>query len=241
MKTETNPEKPKLPLRKRIWKGFLRTFAFLFITILVYIAAGFILGRIPTNTTFRNAKVGIEIAVIHNGIHCDIAVPIQNDEFDWSELLDLKSAVPEGRELRYAMIGWGNRKFYLETPRWSDVKLKTILEAACGFGPTTIHVDLIGEIPKSGVDCRRLRLTSPQYKTLCEEILKSIDQSAEGSAKHMANSAYSNTDAFYEGLGRYHLFVTCNVWVGNILRKSGVQVGLWTPYPSTVFACLPEE
>ena len=41
-------------------------------------------------------------------------------------------------------------------------------------------------------------------------------------------------DAFYDATGRYSAVRTCNEWVGEGLRRAGVRVGRWTPFPVTV-------
>lgn len=42
------------------------------------------------------------------------------------------------------------------------------------------------------------------------------------------------TDAFYEAEGRFNVLNTCNVWIGHMLRRAGLDFGAWTPTPQSV-------
>jgi hypothetical protein len=37
------------------------------------------------------------------------------------------------------------------------------------------------------------------------------------------------SDAFFEGVGRFHIFRPCNIWVAQGLREAGISTGAWTP------------
>ena len=45
---------------------------------------------------------------------------------------------------------------------------------------------------------------------------------------------FGPTDAFYPATGRFHLFHTCNDWIGETLRAAGLGFGIWTPTPQSV-------
>ena len=39
---------------------------------------------------------------------------------------------------------------------------------------------------------------------------------------------------FYEAVGPYSAFYTCNSWTGRALREAGVKTGLWTPLSQSI-------
>ena len=138
--------------------------ALLVLATLLYVAAGFGLAWIPTNTGFRPDRNGVEIAVVHNGLHADLVLPLQTPQHNWWELLSPEDFLCDVSEFRYVSFGWGNRAFYLETPTWSDVRAITVAKALIGIGDSALHVDLLYnlaadkcEVPTDLGQCRAIR------------------------------------------------------------------------------------
>jgi hypothetical protein len=46
---------------------------------------------------------------------------------------------------------------------------------------------------------------------------------------------YGDNDAFYEAIGSYNLFKTCNTWTNNALKSCGQKACFWTPFESGIF------
>jgi hypothetical protein len=71
---------------------------------------------------------------------------------------------------------------------------------------------------------------------LTNYIKKSFQRDAEGHFINIKTDAnYGKTDAFYEAIGSYSLFHTCNSWTNNALKISGQKACLWTPAQSGIF------
>lgn len=222
-----------------LWRWTKRlTVAFASLSAL-YALAAFTLSRIPVNRDFVQPDDGIEIAVISNGIHVDIALPLRNEHYDWMTHLRSEDVLSFDPNSKFAIFGWGERTFYLETPTWGDIKPHSVLRAFCGAGRSVMHVDLASWRPVASESCRFIRLSPEQYQTLCRKMLETIQVDESGRAKVIAGAHYHQADAFYEANGHYHLFHTCNAWAGDSLRSSGVRMGVWTPTTGGVFACLP--
>ncbi len=211
--------------------------------ILCFMAAAWILGNTPVNTSFRHASAeeGIDILVVDNGIHVDLVIPIDEPHFRWLDRFHDKDFRTSDPRHRYALVGWGNRQFYMETETWNDVKITNVLYAFAGMGETVVHVDLVGDLTWFTKGARKIRVSPAQFKKLSEYLLSSFKRDAQGELIPIANRHYRDTDAFYEGTGHYHLFRTCNVWAGAGLQRAGVRVGYWTLTPGLLFACLPES
>lgn len=198
-----------------------------------YVAAGLIGGSIPVNRDWREPEQGVRIYVESNGIHVGIVVPKLAAGVDLRPLLpasDLRD--PRYAGFDHASFGWGEAKFYLETPTWSALKPATVAAAAFGSPRTLVHVDHV-PAPKLGRDVRTLVLTPEQYRRLARYIRASM------AATPAVHPGYWQNDAFYTGTGRYSAVRTCNAWAGDALRYAGVRIGAWTPFPATVLWWFP--
>lgn len=221
--------------RKRMTRGVLVCVA----GVLLYIAAGLALPWIPVNTDFRPDPEGITIAVMSNGVHTDLVLPLTCDWHSWWDRLSPDDIPGDASRLQYVALGWGNREFYLETPTWADVRISLVLRAMVGVGETAVHADFLTGLPAEGDRCRHLSLSQDHYQLLVKNLEATFHLDDNGRARSISGAHYHHADAFYEARGRYHLLQTCNVWTGQILRKSGIRVGLWTPFPAGVFTQLP--
>ena len=243
------PSSKNAPTDRRRWIRAIFRFAtrcvlVVFIFVGLFVASSFVLGRIPRNNGFQHAaEDGVEILIVSNGVHVDLIIPLDEPAFRMRPLFENGSYRSDSQLFTHAIVGWGNRKFYLETPSWNETKLSNVLYAFSGFGETAVHVDLTTShwFGVKREKQRLLRLSNDQFKSLCEHIDGTIKKDAEGRSIPIDCKPYGNSDCFFEGGGKYHLFRTCNVWVGEGLRKSGVRVGVWTVTPKSLFACLPDN
>lgn len=63
-----------------------------------------------------------------------------------------------------------------------------------------------------------------------------VAYNAEGRTIHIGTHAnYGLTDAFYDGVGRYNLFRTCNTWTNDALKACGQKACWWTPFDTGIF------
>ncbi len=205
-----------------------RAFLALVLLVLGYATAGMVGGAVPSNAAWRAPADGIHIFVESNGVHTGIVVPKVAAGVDWRGV----ARAADLRDPRYAAydhlsVGWGERTFYLETPTWADVRVRTVLAAAIGSERTLIHVDHV-PLPRATDDVRELVVTPAQYRRLAAFILAGLKP---GGVRY---AGYGPYDAFYEARGRYSAIETCNAWTGDALRYAGVRIGAWTPFPVTV-------
>ncbi|MEG8020388.1 TIGR02117 family protein [Sphingomonas aerolata] len=161
-------------------------------------------------------------------MHTGIIVPKVAAGVDWRGF----ARPGDLRDPRYAAsdhlaIGWGEKAFFLETPTWADVKLRTVVASATGSDAVLLHVEHLAA-PVAGGDVRAVMLSEGEYRRLAGYIAATIRPGGR------AYPGYAGYDAFYDARGHYSGVATCNAWTGDALRFAGVRVGWWTPFPATV-------
>lgn len=175
----------------------------------------------PANRDSGPPTSGITIYVYSNGVHTGLVLPAVHPLHDWRGRIRADDLPDRRKAGRWLIFGWGERNFYLNTPRWSDVDPLIVARAAVGSGQTLMHVDHLQRLWR-GTDLRPVRVTATQYQALVAAIEADFAPGA-------AIRGYGLDDAFYPGRGRYSAITTCNEWTGAKLRRIGVRVGLWTP------------
>ncbi|MET4897563.1 TIGR02117 family protein [Sphingomonadaceae bacterium jetA1] len=203
--------------------------------LLAYLIAGSALGLIarPTIAHSPPGADAVTIYVESSAIHSAIILPKQAagvDWRDWAPPEDLRDPRYAGH--RYLAIGWGEARFFRETPTWRDARPGPILHAVLGSDRTLIHVDHLPRPAANRDDVRALRLSPAAYR----DLVAFIRQSRRAGGQR--DPGYAGYDAFYDATGRYSALYTCNSWTGDALAAAGVRMGWWTPFPWTVMAWL---
>lgn len=202
--------------------------------ILIYLAAAWILARIHIEGEKADKKE-VTIYLLTNGVHTDIVVPARDSIMDWTREVRYEHTRGNDSTQGYLAMGWGDKGFYLETPTWADLKASVAFKAATGLSTTAIHATYHKEI-KTGDSCVRLNLSVPQYKKLIQYIRSSFQKDADGHFINIkTNANYGDTDTFYEAIGSYSMFHTCNTWVNSGLKFTGLRHCAWTPFDTGLF------
>lgn len=221
---------------KRVKKGFkilLKILITLVVLILFYLFMAWLLPYVKVNSDYREEKEGIELFIKSNGVHVDIIMPAKAPEINWFEFLPASDFEAVDERFEYVSIGWGDKGFYLNTPEWKDLTVSTACNAAFGLGETAMHVTYIYRKPKLSENCKRIIVSSEQYKLLINYIHLSFE-TKDNLPIAIVHPGYSNYDCFYEATGKYSMFKTCNVWTGNALKSMGIEIGVWTPFQNGI-------
>ena len=197
---------------------------------LLYLAAALAGSLIPVNRDWREPASGETVYVVSNGVHTDLILPVEAQGLDWRSLLHRADFADPDPAARWLAFGMGERRVYLETPRWRDIRLGTILAALVG-GERVMHVEWVGD-PQW--HARAIRLRPEEYRRLWSAIHAGFALDAAGRPKHIAHPGYGPADAFYEGVGRASAINTCNAWTTDRLRIAGVKTSLWSPFAAGV-------
>jgi uncharacterized protein (TIGR02117 family) len=200
---------------------------------LAYLLAALFLGLIPANLGWQEAKEGVPILVRTNGVHTWLMVPIVNADMDWRPLVPAAHLRDPRYGGNYVALGYGNREFYLNTPTWADLSLRTAFLALFGRGSSLVHADHDTD-PRPEDYQRPLTLSHDEYKRLVRFIRASFRYDAQGRTIPLIGRGYGPEDMFYEAVGSYNAFRDCNAWTGEALRAAGVRTGIWTPFSQSI-------
>lgn len=184
--------------------------------------------------TEKVADDKIEIYLMNNGVHTDIVMPIRNAHIDWTNYFPFENTKGNDSTANYFSIGWGDKGFYLETPSWSQLKFSTAFKAAFWLSSAAVHTTYYRELPKKQEKVK-IEISTKKYKKLISYIKKSLLLKKGKPVFIPTKAVYGSNDAFYEAVGSYSLFHTCNSWVNNGLKASDLKGSLWTPFASGIF------
>ena len=209
-----------------------KSFLWFLVLIATYAFIGTFLSLIPVN---RHPSSGGDVVIYleRSDVHTDIVVPTRTERIDWSRVVPPEHT-KDARCREYLAFGWGSQDFYLNVPTWGDLTLGIALKAISGTGGTALHTEYERE-PTEGANCRRLALTADQYNALVEFILASGKRNESGGFIRIDHAGYYQSDAFYEGTGRYSPFFTCNTWANSALKACGQKACLWTALQHPIF------
>lgn len=202
----------------------------------LFMAAAVILGSITVNNGFaqvQQQEEHIEIYVTSNGVHTDIIVPVSSPYIDWREKLPLHHFGNVDSTYKYIGFGWGDRRFYMETPEWSDLTPKVALTAALWPTRTAMHVEYIRTRLIPTKRQRPVRISPEQYQRLITYIDESFVQQ-NNCYLHIKGSGYSESDTFYEANRKFYILKNCNNWVNQGLKTIDVTTAVWAPLPFAV-------
>ncbi len=202
---------------------------------LLYLIAAFSLSKIIIEKE-ENTSNDVTIYVLTNGVHTDIVVPVKSKQIDWSKEIKYTNAIAVDSTFNYLGMGWGDKEFYLNTPTWAELKASVAFRATFGLNTTAIHATYLKDLEENDT-CIKMEISNEQYSRLIRFIKKSFKTDSKGHfIKIKTNANYGKTDAFYEAIGSFNLFYTCNSWTNNALKTSGQKSALWTPFDSGIFA-----
>jgi uncharacterized protein (TIGR02117 family) len=197
--------------------------------VIIYLCMAWLLPHFKANPSFVESSQGVEIFIQSNGVHTDFVLPVKNDKMDWSKYLPYADFEKADSTFKYISLGWGDKGFFIGTPTWADLKFSTAFKAAFALSSTAMHVSYKRYKPNTDELCKRLIISEKQYQSLIDYIQSSF-QHYNKKCIAIDHPGYSDFDCFYEANGTYSLFKTCNVWTGEGLKRSGIKVGVWTPF-----------
>jgi len=192
----------------------------------LYLAGALIGSLVPVNRSWTEPAQGTTVYIADNGVHADIIMPVEAQGLDWAPLIRKRDFAAAERDARWIAFGSGEQRVYLDTPRWRDLKLRTIWSALAG-GKRVMHVEYVSD-PNYAV--REIRLRPEEYRRLWAAIRADLLLDQHGRPELIDHPGYGPSDAFYRSNGKANAFRTCNAVAADWLRLAGVKTSLWPPF-----------
>ncbi len=203
----------------------------------LYFMAAFLGSNIAANGNWRAPEEGVELFVETNGVHVSLIIPMRAVGQDMSDLITRENLEDPFLYGTHVMIGWGHEGIYRNAQTWADIHPADVWHAATGSDRTLLHIYHLKN-PAANSIRRRFLVRENQYHQIIKDIRAQFGLNAQGKTIHYP--AYGENNLFYVAHGRYSALNTCNEWVGSILRRAGVKVGLWTPLAGGVMHWFPK-
>ena len=192
----------------------------------LYLLAALVGALVPLNRGWEEPPRGTTVYLRNNGVHLDILLPAEAQGLDWRPLLPERDFADPPPDPRWFAFGAGERRVYLDTPRWRDIKPRTVWAGLTG-GERVMHVERVAD---PGPRLHAIRLRPEEYRRLWASIRAEFALDADGRPQRVDHPGYWHHDAFYEGRGQADAVNTCNQWIADRLRVAGVETSLWSPF-----------
>lgn len=198
---------------------------------ILYLASDWLLSRIPAyRQRPHEAGQSLTLYLLTNGVHTDLVFPVKSELMDWHTIFPYQHTLAQDSTKSWVAIGWGDKGFYLNTPEWKDLFLKTALVAGLGIGQSALHVTYYRRLIEND-KCIKFQVSPTQYQQLVKFVLSTVEYADDNHPMYIQTEAqYGEDDAFYEALGAYHLFYSCNTWTNSALKSAGLPAAVWTVF-----------
>ena len=203
-------------------RSLLKLLAGLIALPTLYLLASLLLPLIPGPGPDLSGPLTRQIGQLQGPIHTDILFPLTPEvrtRFAFAEAAGVPVNHPDAQWL---VFGWGSAAFYTTAGTYADITVSAVLTAATG-DDAVIRLDVLGPLPPLE-NLRFLRLSEAQFQALLDQA-----SAALASETRLNLPGFTGTDAFFPAHGHFSALRTCNVWLGETLRASGIPFGLWTP------------
>ncbi|WP_114781752.1 TIGR02117 family protein [Botryobacter ruber] len=219
---------------KQLLKRIFQFLGSLFLLGCLFLLLALVLSSIPVNKSFAQTDTSdVQIFVTDNGVHTDIVVPVRTALLDWRTRLPLDQYADADSSYTHVGFGWGDRRFYMKTPEWKDLRPGVFVTAL--FWPTrsAMHVHYVPRPLTVNKYQRPVQLSQEQYRQLVAFLQQSFQQQ-DGEFILIPGAGYSGEDNFYEAHGRFYILRNCNNWTNRGLKEAGVKTAFWAPIPYAI-------
>lgn len=157
-----------------------------------------------------------EIYVVSHGWHSGLVLPAKTIQMRLPVLKERFGNTP------LIEFGWGDKGFY----QASEITTGLAFRAMFWSSGSVIHAvavpaDVKGFFP--GSEVRKLCLSDAALTSMLDFIEGSFSRNQQGEIVAMKNGIYGNSQ-FYDGVGYYHMFNTCNKWTAKGLSSAGMDI-----------------
>jgi uncharacterized protein (TIGR02117 family) len=158
----------------------------------------------------------VVVYVTGHGWHTGLVVPAGDMQVRFSALKTRFGETP------FMEFGWGDKDFYQAEEITAIVAVKAVLwPTDAVMHVVAVPADVRTFFPRSEI--HRLSLPTARYNALLDFIAGSFRQTDEGAVIPLERGLYGDS-SFFDALGHYTLFNTCNTWTAKGLKSAGLDI-----------------
>ncbi len=208
-------------MTKFVLRKGLKIMLFALVLPLLYFVVAMLLTWISVNPKPYQNHVLDKVYLNTNGVHLDVVLPVEK----LSPKLAAQLSIPKG--FAFVSFGWGDENFYLNTEQWEDLTLSNAATALFWKSSTLVHLNKYQQKQQHWVP---VSIHPEQMDKLNSFIAKQFHTTESGQFELLPGMGYGRTDSFYKAKGSYSCLYTCNTWVNEGFKESGLRACLWTPF-----------
>ncbi|MBX9460239.1 MAG: DUF2459 domain-containing protein [Brevundimonas sp.] len=165
---------------------------------------------------------GVELHLLDNGFHTDLAVPRRALEARGGPLGEAVRSLPAGD---WILIGWGDAKFYVDQ---SPMERRLPDGARAFFRPGNASVIMLDPARRDPTELfaedgrRSFRITGAGFEALAAHIEASLDLST--GAPRIAAAREGDDARFFASRETFSIAHLCNHWTAGVLNAAGLPV-----------------
>jgi hypothetical protein len=165
---------------------------------------------------------GVELHLLDNGFHTDLAVPRAALEARGGPLGDAVRGLPAGD---WILIGWGDARFYVDQ---SPMESRLPDGARAFFRPGNPSVIMLDPAQRDPTDLfaedgrRSFRVTPAGFEAMASRIEQSLDVSSGG--PRVAAARKGDDARFFASHETFSIARLCNHWTAGVLNAAGLPV-----------------
>ncbi len=221
-------------MKRRLARGLIAGIA---LALAFYPLSGWIGSSLPreaNHTAPQPRPDDVTILVETNGVHTALVVPLVSADKDWRTDFPVGDIAASALPYSHLSISWGDKRVFLETETWGDLRPATVAHLLFGSGEGLLHIAHYLQ-PQPAETMRPVRLSRAQYRKVVQRVEALIPP-----APRRTYPGYEAHDVFYDARGAYTLIENCNAWIGDTLAAAGLPMGRWTPFAGGVMKWVPK-
>lgn len=211
----------------------LKSFAAVLVAAAILFVAGALVPRPFWSATETIPAKSRQLLLLSNPIHTDLAFPADPDVLQRLSFLTNDNFQLSDPRIKWIIVGWGGRSFYLETPIWAQLKFMPLMRGIT-VDSSVMHVEPAGDFDTNRPYIEHLSVSDEAFDAMLQNVVTSFQTDDTGNALMIAGAQYGLNDRFFEANGRFSAIVGCNTWTSAILRSGGLRTGFWNPMPQSL-------
>lgn len=165
---------------------------------------------------------GVELHLLDNGFHTDLAIPRAALEARGGPLGEAVRSLPAGD---WILIGWGDARFYVDQ---SPIESRLPDGARAFFRPGNPSVIMLDPAQRDPTELfaedgrRSFRVTTAGFEAMAAHLERSLDLST--GAPRIAAARAGDDARFFASREAFSIAHLCNHWTAGVLNAAGLPV-----------------